>query len=97
MRTLFSAVLGLALLAGFTFGFVVLFEHGPANFAHGAKTEWSALLSFIGAVLSGREGARPPSAAQLSTAPASACVTASPSSRGTQTVEGANRPVRGSA
>ena len=32
-----------ALLAVFTFAFVVLFEHGPNDFVESAKTEWQAL------------------------------------------------------
>jgi hypothetical protein len=57
MSTLFSLVFRLALLAVFTFGFVVLFEHGPARFVGGARTEWNALLLFVGSVLSGNETA----------------------------------------
>ena len=60
MRTLLSIVLRLVLLAVFTFGFVVLFEHGPAKFSDGAKTEWNALLFFVGSVLSRQENAPPP-------------------------------------
>ncbi|MFZ4683075.1 MAG: hypothetical protein ACOYMS_11275 [Terrimicrobiaceae bacterium] len=46
MITLLALILRLALLAVFTFGFVVLYEHGPAHFAASAKTEWSALRAF---------------------------------------------------
>jgi hypothetical protein len=58
MRALLSVVLRLVLLAVFTFGFVVLFEHGPAKFSDGAKTEWNALLFFVGSVLSRRKTRR---------------------------------------
>ena len=64
MRTLLSFVLRLVLLSVFTFGFVVLFEHGPAKFSDGAKTEWNALLFFIGSVVSRRESAPPPAPTQ---------------------------------
>jgi hypothetical protein len=57
MRVLFIFALRLILLAVFTFGFVVLFEHGPAKFSEGAKTEWNALLFFVGSVLSRQESA----------------------------------------
>jgi len=33
----------LAVLAVFTFAFVVLLEHGPAGFPEGVKTEWQIL------------------------------------------------------
>jgi hypothetical protein len=46
MITLLALILRLALLAVFTFGFVVLYEHGPANFSASAKTEWNALRDF---------------------------------------------------
>ena len=52
MRLLFVFFLRLILLAALTFGFVVLFEHGPAKFSEGAKTEWNALLFFVGSVIS---------------------------------------------
>lgn len=35
------------LLAVFTFGFVVLYEHGPANFVKGAPAEWQSFASFV--------------------------------------------------
>jgi hypothetical protein len=46
MITLLALLLRLALLAVFTFGFVVLYEHGPADFSASAKKEWSALREF---------------------------------------------------
>ncbi len=55
MRGLFIFAFRLILLAVFTFGFVVLFEHGPAKFSDGAKTEWNALLYFVGSALSRQE------------------------------------------
>jgi hypothetical protein len=57
MRALFIFAFRLILLAVFTFGFVVLFEHGPAKFTEGAKTEWNALLFFVGSALSRQESA----------------------------------------
>lgn len=35
------------LLAVFTFGFVVLFEYGPANFTKGAPIEWKSFADFV--------------------------------------------------
>jgi hypothetical protein len=55
MRSLLSGVFRLALLAAFTFAFVVLFEHGPSRFSEGVKTEWNALALFVGSVLSKRD------------------------------------------
>lgn len=46
MTTLIAFGLRLALLAALTFGFVVLFEYGPANYAENAKKEWTAFLAF---------------------------------------------------
>ncbi len=46
MIGLLALILRLALLAVFAFGFVVLYEHGLANFSASAKTEWSALRAF---------------------------------------------------
>ena len=50
MITLLALILRLALLAVFTFGFVVLYEYGPANFSASAQTEWSALRDFAAAL-----------------------------------------------
>jgi hypothetical protein len=96
MRILLSFVVRLALLAALTFGFVVLFEHGPAKFSEGAKTEWGALLFFVGTVLSRQESTRMPETADTAATPAPTPVSGvSPSSKGTQTGEGTNRPVKG--
>ena len=95
MRTLLSVVLRLVLLAVFTFGFVVLFEHGPAKFSDGAKTEWNALLFFVGSVLSRQENAPPPATTQPAAAPAPTPVSGTSPSKGMQTGEGTNRPARG--
>jgi len=35
------------LLGVFTFGFVVLYEYGPANFAKGAPVEWQSFANFV--------------------------------------------------
>jgi outer membrane biosynthesis protein TonB len=37
----------LVVLAGFTFAFVVLFEHGPAGFAAGAPVEFKNFEGFV--------------------------------------------------
>lgn len=47
MTTLIAFALRLILLAGFVFIFVVLFEHGAANFGANAKTEWEAFTAFL--------------------------------------------------
>jgi len=91
---LLSFVFRLVLLAFFTFGFVVLFEHGPAKFSEGAKTEWNALLFFVGSVLSKQENAPSPATARPAATPAPASVT-SPPPKAAQTGEGTNRPVKG--
>ena len=93
MRILFAFVIRLILLAALTFGFVVLFEHGPAKFQEGAKTEWNALLFFAGTVLSKRESVRSPVTADPAATPAPA-PGASPPAKNTQT-EGTNRPAKG--
>jgi hypothetical protein len=104
MRSLLSFVFRLVLLAVFTFGFVVLFEHGQAKFADGAKTEWNALLFFIGSVLSRQENVPPPATTQPAAPPATSQPAATPvptpvsgtsPSKGTQASEGTNRPARG--
>ena len=82
-------VIRLILLAALTFGFVVLFEHGPAKFQEGAKTEWNALLFFAGTVLSKRESVRSPATADPAATPG-----ASSPAKNTQT-EGTNRPAKG--
>jgi hypothetical protein len=56
MRSLLSFVCELALLAIFTFAWVVVFEHGPQKFTQGAKTEWNALLFFVGSVITNQAG-----------------------------------------
>jgi hypothetical protein len=93
MRILLSFVFRLVLLAVFTFGFVVLFEHGPAKFSEGAKTEWSALLYFVGSVLSRQESA-PPVTTEAAATPTPVSGSPSPS-KGMQAGAITNRPVKG--
>jgi len=95
MRTLLSFVLRLVLLAVFTFGFVVLFEHGSAKFFDGAKTEWNALLFFVGSVLSRQENAPPPAATQPGATPAPTPVSGTSPSKGIPAGEGTSPPARG--
>lgn len=96
MRFLLSLLFQLVLLAVITFGFVVLFEHGPAKFSEGAKTEWNALLFFVGSVLSKQEKAPARAAAQpaATQAPAPAS-TNSPPPKAAQTGPGTNQPAKG--
>ena len=88
MSFLLSLAFRLALLAIFTFGFVVLFEHGPAKFGDGAKTEWKALRLFVGSALSGQESAAPPATRQPAATPGPRSGTSS--SQGGQTGAGTN-------
>ncbi len=46
--TAHSLILRLAVLLGFAFLFVVLYEHGPENYLFHAKTEFSQLMEFVG-------------------------------------------------
>jgi hypothetical protein len=94
MRLLLIFVFRLALLAAFTFGFVVLFEHGPAKFSEGARTEWNAFLYFAGSLLSKQEGVR--AAAQPAATPAPSPTTAnSPPQKAAHTGSGTNQPATG--
>ncbi len=90
MRGLISFFLQLALLAIFTFAFVVLFEHGPQKFAQGAKAEWNSLLFFVGSVLSKEQN--PPTAAGTTPAPTPPAGTSPPKKM--QAGENTNRPTR---
>lgn len=47
MITLCVLLLRLILLSAFTFGFVVLFEHGPSGFSAGLKPELETFVSFV--------------------------------------------------
>jgi hypothetical protein len=77
------------LLVLFTFGFVVLFQHGPDKFPDGAKKEWNAVVVFVGSMLS-RQKSAPASAAPqpAATAAASPAPKQSPSPVGA----GTNKP-----
>jgi hypothetical protein len=68
MRSLLSFVFQLALLTLLTFSFVVLFEHGPQKFVEGAKTEWDALLLFVGSTVSTERSAPSPQTSTTSAA-----------------------------
>jgi hypothetical protein len=89
MRFLFALVSRLALLVLFTFGFVVLFQHGPDKFPDGAKKEWNAVVVFVESMLS-RQKSAPASAAPqpAATAAASPAPKQSPSPAAT----GTNKP-----
>ncbi len=47
MTSLLAFTIRLALVAGMTFGFVVLFEHGPSNYLENAQVEFAKLMEFI--------------------------------------------------
>lgn len=42
---IFVYAVRLAVLAAFTFAFIVLFEHGPRGFPEGVRAEWHRLTS----------------------------------------------------
>lgn len=46
MTSLIAFTLRIALLALFTFLFVVLFEHGPADFVSGLRSEFGEFIRF---------------------------------------------------
>lgn len=52
MTTLLFYALRLGVFAALTFGFVVLYEHGPSGFLSGAPTEWRKLTAYVVAVRS---------------------------------------------
>lgn len=90
MRFLFAFVFRLILLVLLTFGFVVLFQHGPAKFPDGVQKEWNAVVVFAGSVLAKPKSA-PASAAPQPAAPASAAPpAASPAPRHSPSPPGAN-------
>lgn len=96
MRLLLIFVLRLALLAVFTFGFVVLFGHGPTKFSEGARTEWNAFLFFAGSLLSRQEGAPVRASAQPAATHAPSPTTAnSPPQKAAPTGSGTNQPATG--
>jgi hypothetical protein len=88
MRGLLSGIFRLVLLAAFTFAFVVLFEHGPSRFPDGIKTEWNALVLFVGSVLSKHDKTQP---ARTGTTPAPAPVSGVSPPKGGPAVKGTNR------
>lgn len=89
MRFLFAFVSRLVLLVLFTFGFVVLFQHGPDKFPDGAKKEWNALVVFVGSMLSRQKNTSASAAPQpAATAAASPAPKQSPSPAGA----GTNKP-----
>ncbi len=47
MTTLIIFLFRLGVFAVLTFGFVVLYEHGPSGFVNGASTEWNHLTKYI--------------------------------------------------
>jgi hypothetical protein len=96
MRFLLRFLVRLILLAMLTFGFVVLFEHGPAKFYEGAKAEWNALLFFVGSVLSREERSPAPPPGRASPTPAAAPVsTRSPAQKAPAADSATNRPATG--
>ena len=62
MISLIYLVFRLVLLAGFTFLFVVLFEHGPSGFQDGVKVEWEKAVKFAESFQSSKSAPAMPSA-----------------------------------
>jgi hypothetical protein len=91
MRSLLSGVFRLALLAAFTFAFVVLFEHGVSRFSDGIKVEWDSLVSFAGSLFLKHDKAQP---AQPGKTPASASVSGVSPSKGGPPAKGTARPTQ---
>ena len=85
MRFLFAFVFRLALLVLLTFGFVVLFQHGPAKFPDGVQKEWNAVVVFAGSVLAKPKSAPASAAPQPAATPA-----ASPAPKHSPSPPGAN-------
>ena len=50
MIALIRKLFWLALFVGFTFGFIVLFEHGPQNFGQNAQVEYQDLRKMFGKI-----------------------------------------------
>ncbi|GAT35133.1 hypothetical protein TSACC_3197 [Terrimicrobium sacchariphilum] len=63
MMSLLALLLRVSLLAVFTFGFVVLYEHGTSDFVQGAATEWKSLTEFVSSQGSAKAPAAPSSQA----------------------------------
>jgi hypothetical protein len=47
ITSLLAFIVRLALVAAITFGFVVLFEHGPDNYLESAQAEFSKLMELV--------------------------------------------------
>lgn len=93
MTTLIALVLRLALLLVFTFCFVVLYEHGTANFVANAKVEMGALKAFLAKDDAKAEPA-PAAAAPAAPVPATAAApAAAPAATPTPAVAPAATPV----
>jgi hypothetical protein len=70
MMGLFTFLLRAVLLAVFTFGFVVLFEHGPGGFVAGVPGEFRNFENFVASLIGGgKEAAPTPTPAPLSVTP----------------------------
>jgi len=66
MIGLLALLVRFILLAVFTFGFVVLFEHGPAEYPDNAVVEWRHFVGFV----QERAGLKAPEAAPITPTPA---------------------------
>lgn len=67
MIGLFTLVVRAVLLAGFTFGFVVLFEHGPQGFVAGVPVEAKNLEGFVASLANRNAPAPTPGPSATST------------------------------
>ncbi|MEX1118667.1 MAG: hypothetical protein WEB60_07720 [Terrimicrobiaceae bacterium] len=68
MTTLIIFLFRLGVFAVLTFGFVVLYEHGPSGFVSGAPTEWHRLTTFV--EKAGSQPEQPPAESDLIIEPA---------------------------
>jgi hypothetical protein len=80
MIGLFAFVLRAALLAGFTFAFVVLFEHGPKDFVAGVPVEAKHLEEFAMSLTKGASAGPAPAPAPVESVPAAPAPTSPPPS-----------------
>jgi hypothetical protein len=48
ISTVLSLIIRLAVLLGFAFLFIVLYEHGPENYLFNAQKEFSQLMDYVG-------------------------------------------------
>ncbi len=78
MTGLLSFVMRAVLLAGFTFGFVVLFEYGPKGFAAGAPVELDHFETFLVSLKNRAASTSPPAPELAPVVPSETAAPAAP-------------------